>query len=190
MPDSQEPDGVFEPERYELSEARRYRFDFSRRDFLGVTGAGLLILATDGDAAAQNTREKDSVSARLHIATDGAITILTSKVEVGGFAHPAHQAAAEELRVPIDQIRLVMADQRWVPTTAAPPAAAPRPAGSGGSSGRRRRREILSTWPGSTGEPTSPSLNSRKRQSHRSPPSGKDSLLRRPREGRRHRAQN
>src|SRR4029434_4150521 len=103
MPDSQEPDGVFEPERYELSEARRYRFDFSRRDFLGVTGAGFLILATDGDAAAQNTREKDSVSARLHIAHDGAITILTSKVEVGqGSRTQLAQAAAEELRVPVD----------------------------------------------------------------------------------------
>ena len=116
MPDSQEPDVVFEPERYELNEARRYRFDFSRRDFLGVTGAGLLILATDGDAAAQNTREKDSVSARLHIANDGAITILTSKVEVGqGSRTQLAQAAAEELRVPVDRIGLVMADTAQVP---------------------------------------------------------------------------
>ena len=111
MPNSR-PDPLFvEPERYELSEVPHYHFDLNRRDFLGVAGAGLLILATHTDATAQTDRAKETVSARLHIADDGRITILTSKVEVGqGSRTQLTQAAAEELKVPVDQITMVMGD--------------------------------------------------------------------------------
>ena len=50
---------------------------------------------------------------------DGKITVLTSKVDVGqGSRAQITQAAAEELRVAVDQIKLVMADtgsdsRRW-----------------------------------------------------------------------------
>ena len=37
---------AFEPERYELSEARRYSFDLDRRDFMRVFGSGLVVVAT------------------------------------------------------------------------------------------------------------------------------------------------
>ena len=105
-----------EPERYEQDEGRRYFFDLSRRGFLGVTGAGLLILANHEDTKAQTRSQRDSIAARLHIGKDGRITLMTSKVEVGqGSRTQLAQAAAEELRVSVDQIDLVMADTAQVP---------------------------------------------------------------------------
>ena len=35
-----------EPERYELSESRRYSFDLDRRNFMRVFGGGLVVVAT------------------------------------------------------------------------------------------------------------------------------------------------
>jgi isoquinoline 1-oxidoreductase beta subunit len=105
-----------EPERYELDEASRYRFDLSRRSFLGVTGAGLLIVASHEATQAQTRSQRDTIGARLHIGKDGKITLMTSKVEVGqGSRTQLAQAAAEELRVNVEQIDLVMADTAQVP---------------------------------------------------------------------------
>jgi isoquinoline 1-oxidoreductase len=57
-----------------------------------------------------------TVAARLHIAEDGTITVMTSKVEFGqGSRTQITQAAAEELRVDAASIRLVMADTDIVP---------------------------------------------------------------------------
>ena len=109
-------DAFPEPERYELDEASRYHFDLSRRHFLGLTGAGLLVLANHEATQAQARSQRESISARLHIAKDGRITVMTSKVEAGqGSRTQLAQAAAEELRVPVDQIDLVMADTSQVP---------------------------------------------------------------------------
>ncbi|HEU0005575.1 MAG TPA: molybdopterin cofactor-binding domain-containing protein, partial [Terriglobia bacterium] len=109
-------DAFFEPERYELDEASHYRFDLSRRHFLGVTGAGLLVLANHETTQAQTRSQRDSIAARLHISKDGQITLMTSKVEVGqGSRTQLAQAAAEELRVSVEQINLVMADTAQVP---------------------------------------------------------------------------
>ena len=105
-----------EPERYELDEASRYRFDLSRRHFLGVTGAGLLILANHEATQAQTQSKHGTIAARVHIGKDGKVTLMTSKVEVGqGSRTQLAQAAAEELRVPADRIDLVMADTAQVP---------------------------------------------------------------------------
>ena len=52
-----------------------------------------------------------TLAQRLHIGEDGAITVFTSKVEVGqGSRTQLTQAAAEELHLPVDRVRLVMAD--------------------------------------------------------------------------------
>src|SRR5688572_28173309 len=100
-----------EPERYEQDEGSRYLFDLSRRGFLGITGAGLLILANHEATEAQTPSQRDSIAARLHIGNDVRITLMTSKVEVGqGSRTQLAQAAAEELRVSVEQIDLVMAD--------------------------------------------------------------------------------
>src|SRR4030095_5253281 len=93
-----------EPERYELDEASRYRFDLSRRSFLGVTGAGLLIVASHEATQAQTRSQRETIGARLHIGKDGKITLMTSKVEVGqGSRTQLAQAAAEELQVSVDR---------------------------------------------------------------------------------------
>ena len=107
-----------EPERYELHEGPFYHFDVSRREFVQVLAAGVLISVAVPGALAQRGGERRSVklAQRLHIGADGAITVLTSKVEVGqGSRTQLTQAAAEELHVPVDRIRLIMADTAVVP---------------------------------------------------------------------------
>src|SRR5438093_8443025 len=108
-----------EPERYELREGPFYHFEISRREFVQVLGAGLLISVAVPTAFAQRAgrgENSGSVAKRLHIGADGVITVLTSKVEVGqGSRTQLTQAAAEELWVPIERIRLIMADSALVP---------------------------------------------------------------------------
>src|SRR5204863_10132901 len=54
--------------------------------------------------------------ARIHRGNDGTITLLTGKVEAGqGARAELAQAAAEELRVPVAQIQLLMADTSVTP---------------------------------------------------------------------------
>jgi CO/xanthine dehydrogenase Mo-binding subunit len=107
-----------EPERYELDEPSYYQFRMSRRQFGQVLGAGLMLCVVTPNLLAQR-RGRGAVpgpSERLHIGENGVITVLTSKVEVGqGSRTQITQAAAEELGVSIDQIRLVMADSSIVP---------------------------------------------------------------------------
>ena len=56
------------------------------------------------------------VSARLILNEDGTITAMTGKVEEGqGARAELTQAAAEELRVPLERIQLIMADTDLVP---------------------------------------------------------------------------
>ena len=84
----------------------------SRRTFIQILGTGLLITVTDGISLGQRrgrSGQSISVAARLHLNTDGSITVLTGKVEEGqGSRTELMQAAAEELRVPIGKIQLVM----------------------------------------------------------------------------------
>jgi CO/xanthine dehydrogenase Mo-binding subunit len=107
-----------EPERYELREGPFYHFEMNRREFGQVLGAGVLLSVAIPNALAQRAREERSTSLaqRLHIGADGVITVLTSKVEVGqGSRTQLTQAAAEELRVPVDQVRFIMADTKLCP---------------------------------------------------------------------------
>jgi isoquinoline 1-oxidoreductase len=100
-------------------------FDFAmaRRRFVQMLGAGLVIAVSAGPALAQSRGGRGggrggarTVAARLHIAADGTITVLTGKVEGGqGARAELTQAAAEELRVPVDQIQMVMSDTGLVP---------------------------------------------------------------------------
>jgi isoquinoline 1-oxidoreductase len=107
-----------EPERYELHEGPYYHFEISRRGFVQVLGAGVLISVAVPGLFAQRSREErpTSLAQRLHIGADGTVTVLTSKVEVGqGSRTQLTQAAAEELRVPLDRVRMLMADSAVVP---------------------------------------------------------------------------
>ena len=98
-----------------------YDFGLSRRSFVQVLGAGLLISASAGPVLAQRRgsggpARSPRVAARIHLGKDGTITVLSGKIEMGqGARAELSQAAAEELRVPIDQIRMLLADTSLVP---------------------------------------------------------------------------
>src|SRR2546430_12884844 len=107
-----------EPERYELQEGPFYHFQISRREFVQVVGAGVVLSVAVPSLLAQRSPQNRStnLAQRLHIGADGVITVLTSKVEVGqGSRTQLTQAAAEELRVPVDRVRFIMADTAVVP---------------------------------------------------------------------------
>jgi isoquinoline 1-oxidoreductase len=86
-----------------------------------LLGTGLLITVTEGvvlgqRATGRGSRQSATVAARLHINQDGTITVMTGKVEEGqGPRAQLTQAAAEELRVSVDRIRMIMADTALVP---------------------------------------------------------------------------
>ena len=108
-------------EAEELREHLRSDVALSRRDFVQLLGAGLLISASAAFAADQRRGGRGggqirTVAARIHLGQDGAITVLTGKVEMGqGARAELSQAAAEELRVPVDRIQMLMGDTSLVP---------------------------------------------------------------------------
>lgn len=108
-----------EPERYELHEGPYYVFEISRRTFVQVVGTGILISAAAPSGLAQRLgagNARPALASRLHIDSNGQITVLTSKVEVGqGSRTQLSQAAAEELGVGIERVQLIMADSAVVP---------------------------------------------------------------------------
>jgi isoquinoline 1-oxidoreductase len=114
-------DDRVDPDRYEPAGPDQ-PLEFSRRGFAQLLGAGLLI--TVGAEAALGQRRGPSgrgggggnVAARLHVDRDGAVTVMTGKVELGqGARAEITQAAAEELRLAPDRIRLIMADTGLCP---------------------------------------------------------------------------
>ena len=99
------------------------RRGLTRRSFVKILGAGLLItvapLPVPGQRRGGGGRGEAGglkVAARVHIAQDGTITVMTGKVEGGqGARAELTQAAAEELRVPVGRIGLVMGDTALCP---------------------------------------------------------------------------
>jgi isoquinoline 1-oxidoreductase subunit beta len=116
---------MLDMERLEADGASDFQNGLGRREFLEVLGAGLLVTATAPVALGQRGSFRgrggggggpSTVAARLHIGKDGAITVMTGKVEVGqGSRAELTQAAAEELRVSPDRIQLIMADTGLTP---------------------------------------------------------------------------
>ena len=116
-----------EPERYELHAAPIYNFKVPRRRFFKLLGGGVLIVSVVQHALAQQESGRRGggrgggnrpreISAWLHIGEDGTITVFTGKAEVGqNIRTTLTQVVAEELRVPVSVIRLVMADTALVP---------------------------------------------------------------------------
>ncbi len=106
----------------EMVDRVAFHFSFSRRGFVQVLGAGLVITMGPLAAHAQSRRRgrggrgPEKVSARLHIGEDGTVTVLTGKIEAGqGARAELSQAAAEELRIPVERVKLVMGDTGMVP---------------------------------------------------------------------------
>jgi isoquinoline 1-oxidoreductase len=99
-------------------------FALDRRTFLKLFGGGLLVCITGESALAQEAgggfggrqQVPSAVSAWLHIAADGKISVFTGKVEIGqNIRTSLAQLVAEELMVPFDAITMVMGDTDLVP---------------------------------------------------------------------------
>jgi CO/xanthine dehydrogenase Mo-binding subunit len=115
-----------EPERYELHSGAIHHFNLQRRDFFKLLGAGIAIFAVAGDAVAaqesgarQHNGDQDQpkdIASWLHINDDGMVTVFTGKVEVGQNTRTTlAQSVADELRVPLSSIRMVMGDSALTP---------------------------------------------------------------------------
>ncbi len=107
---------IIEPERYELAEPPAHQLEMDRRQFLETAGAGLLTAALAPAASGQASSPGAAAESRLRFAADGSVTLLTGKVEEGqGARTELAMAAAEELRLPVERIDVVMADTDQVP---------------------------------------------------------------------------
>ncbi|HWB09831.1 MAG TPA: molybdopterin cofactor-binding domain-containing protein [Pirellulales bacterium] len=121
---------LFEPERYELSAAPLYQFDLTlelnRRRFFEVVGCGLaVLLLVESDEAQESGfgrrgfrggQRPMQIGAWLHVAEDDAVTVFTGKAEVGqNIRTSLAQAVAEELRTPVQKVRMLMADTERTP---------------------------------------------------------------------------
>ncbi|HET7208263.1 MAG TPA: molybdopterin cofactor-binding domain-containing protein [Terriglobales bacterium] len=103
----------------------RYGFELGRRDFFKVMGGGVLVCVAAGPLLAQESGRTGSsedeqlpqnISAWIHIAGDGKVTVYTGKAEMGqNIRTSLTQQVAEELRVPHSSIELVMGDTERTP---------------------------------------------------------------------------
>ena len=118
---------VPEPERYEFSAAPMHHFELARRDFFKFLGAGIAVFAVakSSIAARQETAPTqgfhseqlpEEITAWLHVGEDGMVTAFTGKVEIGQNVRTSlAQTVADELRVPFESVRMVMADTTLTP---------------------------------------------------------------------------
>ena len=116
-----------EPERYELHSPSSILFETNRREFFKFFGAGIFVVcaaptssASQESGAGRRRNREDNlpqeIDAWLHIGEKGEITAFTGKGEVGqNIRTSLTQVIAEELRVPISAIQLVMGDTQLVP---------------------------------------------------------------------------
>src|SRR4029079_7533850 len=103
-------------------EPRRYTFTFERRDFIRLFGGGLVVLAAAPDLLAQESGRgrgqaaPPEISAWVHVDEAGRVRVSTGKVEIGqNIRTSLAQTVAEELRVAVASIALVMADTGTTP---------------------------------------------------------------------------
>lgn len=102
---------------------RLHWFDVDRRGFLKILGGGILVClqapalrAQESGRAGGGRDMPQEIAAWLHIGKDGRVTVFTGKVEVGqNIRTSLAQQVAEELRVPVESIAMVMADTARTP---------------------------------------------------------------------------
>ncbi len=96
-------------------------FDLDRRDFLKITGSGLLLFFTIGDADLFGQQRMGRAlptdfNAFLKIGEDGRVSCFTGKIEMGQGIHTSlAQMLAEELDVSLDAVEMVMGDTDLCP---------------------------------------------------------------------------
>ncbi|HEX9456420.1 MAG TPA: molybdopterin cofactor-binding domain-containing protein [Candidatus Acidoferrum sp.] len=118
---------VPEPERYEFSAAPMHQFELARRDFFKLLGAGIAVFAIAKDALAlqetapgpRNFRSEElpkEIGAWVHVGEDGSVTAFAGKAEIGqNIRTSLTQTVADELRVPFESVRMLMADTAFTP---------------------------------------------------------------------------
>src|SRR5689334_5224901 len=106
----------------ELIEPIRFHFALDRRGFVQTLGAGVLVTAIGVPALAQSRGRGRggggffgggpvALSARFHFGDEGSIRVFSGKVDAGqGARCELAQAAAEELRVSLEKIQMVLGD--------------------------------------------------------------------------------
>ncbi|OGD22960.1 MAG: hypothetical protein A2W03_06220 [Candidatus Aminicenantes bacterium RBG_16_63_16] len=93
-----------------------------RRDFIKLTGGGVVILFAAGETAWLEARRRDGeepsadFNAFLRIGEDGRVTCLTGKIEMGqGVVTSLAMMLADELEVPLESVDMVMGDTELCP---------------------------------------------------------------------------
>ena len=116
-----------EPERYEFSAAPMHQFELARRDFFKVLGAGIAVFVVAkealpaqetaaGSRSFHNEELPKEITSWLHVGEDGVVTGFTGKAEMGqNIRTSISQTIADELRVPFESVRLVLADTTLTP---------------------------------------------------------------------------
>jgi nicotinate dehydrogenase subunit B len=101
-----------------------HNFDFDRRGFFKVLGGGLLVciaarnvISQESGAAMHRDHElPKTLDSWLHIGENGKVRAFTGKVEVGQNVRTSlAQQVAEELRVPLTSVQLIMGDTELTP---------------------------------------------------------------------------
>jgi isoquinoline 1-oxidoreductase len=115
----------FEPMQDELPSSPNHASSIDRRKFFKLTGGGLIVafvlhdlLSFAGETLPQEsaTPPAGEVDAWIHIGEDGAVSVYTGKVEFGqNIRTSLSQIVAEELKVPVSSITMVMGDTDLVP---------------------------------------------------------------------------
>jgi len=117
---------AIDPERFGEFEVLFFDYERSRREFFRIAGAGVIVALLMGEeSAAQPPRPGGlqpggaaprEIGAWIHIGEKSEVTVYTGKVEIGqNIRTSLSQVVAEELRSPIESIRVVMADTSAVP---------------------------------------------------------------------------
>ena len=122
MSEQRDQDVSLELQQHEVSGVLHW-FELNRRIFLKAFGGGLLVCVSARTLAQESGRRggnphplPQDVAAWLQIAPDGKVTVFTGKVEMGqNIRTSLTQAVAEELRVPVGSIVLVMGDTDLTP---------------------------------------------------------------------------
>jgi CO/xanthine dehydrogenase Mo-binding subunit len=118
---SSQNDDRNENQQHEIGRLEHF-FEVSRRDIFKLLGAGIVIgicapsVLTQESGRSRGEEMPHNLDAWMHISEDGKVTVFTGKAEMGqNIRTSLTQQVAEELRVPMSSITLIMADTDLTP---------------------------------------------------------------------------